>query len=352
MMDHSGAVSVREGEHLDWLQLDEYIRQHLEVAGEIDILQFPDGGANLTYLVSYGDTRLVVRRPPFGELAPGAHDMRREYRVLSKLWQRYPRAPRGLLFCDDASVVGSDFLVVEYRHGVVVRDHLPSSLATSSQASRDIGFAVVEALADLHRVDPNACGLADLGRPIGFVERQVTNWLKRWRLVATEDIDEQMVHVGEGLLKTLPQSPKPSLLHNDFKTDNCQFRSGDPTTVASVFDWDMATLGDPLVDLGILLNYWPDPSDSADDHSCFAEGVDTLGLPTRAEVVEAYENRIGATIDHVRWYEAFACWKTIIVREQLHHRFLRGESADLRTSRLHEDSPMLARRAQRILSSR
>src|SRR5918994_598535 len=179
-------AAVRPGEELDWASLESYLRAQLpELDGRFEVLQFPNGSANLTYLVSFGDRKLVVRRPPFGQIAPGAHDMRREFRAVDALSKYYDRAPRGYLFCDDHGVIGSDFLVVEYRSGVVVWDHVPASMSHHNDAARRIGFAVVDALADLHLLDPDEVGLGDLGRPSGFVERQVAGWRKRWDLVDT-----------------------------------------------------------------------------------------------------------------------------------------------------------------------
>jgi aminoglycoside phosphotransferase (APT) family kinase protein len=344
------AVAVRPGEDLDWQRLRSYLEAHLGAAEEFSVHQFPNGAANLTYLIHLDDQALVFRRPPFGALAPGAHDMAREFRVLSRLWQSFPRAPRALLFCDDKSVVGSDFLVSEYRTGQMVWSELPASWAHIPDAGHRVGLATVDALADLSTVDPASCGLSDLGRPDGFLRRQVAGWTDRWRRVATDDADEAMTAVAEQLARRLPEPQRVSVLHNDFKIDNCQFRFDDPSTVSAVFDWDMSTLGDPLVDLGILLNYWPDPSDRPDDHALVYPGLELMGLPTRAEVAQRYAARTGLNVETIGWYEAFASWKTATVREQLHHRYLRSESTDPRMGRLHDHVVMLARRALRILT--
>lgn len=343
------AVAVRRGEELDWERVKEYLTDHLGPADDVTVQQFPNGSANLTYLIHIDDRRLVFRRPPFGAIAPGAHDMSREFRVLSRLWQAYPRAPRALLFCDDWSVVGSDFLVSEYRVGQMVWSELPVGWASVPGAGRSVGLATVDALADLSLVDPASCGLADLGRPDGFLRRQVEGWTARWRRVATADADPSMSAVADLLARRVPDPQRVSILHNDFKIDNCQFPFDDPSTVSAVFDWDMATLGDPLVDLGILLNYWPDPADRDDDHALSYPGLDRIGLPTRAEIAQRYAARTGLSVENVGWYEAFASWKTATVREQLHNRYLRGESSDPRMARLHDNVVMLARRALRIL---
>jgi aminoglycoside phosphotransferase (APT) family kinase protein len=322
---------VRAGEDLDWPRLDAHLRENIAgLDGPFSVLQFPNGSANLTYLVRIGDTELVVRRPPFGRLAPGAHDMRREFRAVHALSGHFDRAPHAYLFCDDHDVIGSDFLVVEYRHGVVVWDHVPPQMEVHDDVVRRIGFAVVDALADLHLVDAESVGLGDLGRPDGFVARQVSGWRKRWDLVDTGRMP-RMVEVGERLATTMPDvASRVSVLHNDYKIDNCQFDPADADRVRSIFDWDMATLGEPLVDLGVLLNYWPDPSDVDGARPLHVPGMERMGLPARAEVVERYASRTGIDVGVVPWFEAFATWKTCVVLEQLYQRFVRGESTDAR----------------------
>ena len=325
---------VRPGEELDWPALEAYLRSNLpedlstvaETAG-FEVLQFPNGSANLTYRIVLGGTPLVVRRPPFGQIAVGAHDMGREYRVLSRLHEHYGRAPRGLLYCEDVDLIGAPFLVSEYRPGIVVWDAVPGVLATTEEPGRDVGFAVVEALADLHLVDPEAVGLGDLGRPAGYLARQVAGWTKRWEAVASAP-EGPVWEAGRRLAASLPETRSAGFVHNDFKIDNCQFAPGDPGTVVSVFDWDMTTLGDPMADLGTLLNYWPGEPGQANA----VPGLDSLGLPSRDEVVQRYLERRG--IDHdsgvVDWYEAFGCWKTAVILQQLYARFVRGETTDER----------------------
>jgi aminoglycoside phosphotransferase (APT) family kinase protein len=346
---------VRPGEELDWVRLADYLGAHLDVSGPLTVLQFPNGSANLTYLLTFGrdasGQRFVLRRPPFGAVAPGAHDMKREFRVLSRLWEVYDRAPRAYLFCGDRDVIGADFVVSEYRRGEVVWAAIPPSMAQLPDAGRRIGFATIDALADLHLVDPADCGLAELGRPAGYVERQLRGWRERWALVATPDHDRTMTAVAEKLAESLPPSPRATLLHNDFKTDNCQFRPGEPDRVSAVFDWDMATLGDPLVDLGALMNYWPDPSDTALDRAFHIEGLERFGYPTRAEAVTHYGRRTGFDIDDLAWYEAFACWRTCVILQQLHQRYVRGESTDERMASRGDHIGMLARRAARIIGA-
>jgi aminoglycoside phosphotransferase (APT) family kinase protein len=346
----SEVAPVRPGEELDWSSLERYLRASIEgLDGAMRVLQFPNGSANLTYLVQFGDQRLVVRRPPFGALAPGAHDMRREHRALSRLWRAFDRAPRAFLVCDDHRVIGSDFLVIDYREGVVIWGTIPASMEGHENVGHRVGLAVVDALAELHRLDPASVGLSDLGRPEGFVERQVSGWAKRWELAAPPDADPIVAAVGGRLARTIPRSTASSILHNDYKLDNCQFRPDDPDRVHSIFDWDMATLGDPFIDLGTTLNYWPDPSDTEESAPIINPGMECLGLPSRAEVVERYAARTDFDVGDVHWYEAFACWKTAVVLQQLHTRYLRGESTDERMAGKGQRIASQARRAAAIL---
>ena len=346
------AAPVRAGEDLDWVRLEEYIRAHVpQLGGPFDVLQFPNGSANLTYLVRIGDDELGVRRPPFGQLAPGAHDMKREFRALDALSRHFDPAPRPYLFCDDHDVIGSDFLVVEYRRGVVVWDVIPESMTRHPDVATRIGNAVVDALAELHLFDPVAVGLGELGRPVGFVERQVSGWTRRWELVDTGRVPAMAV-VATRLADTLPATGDrrvSSILHNDYKIDNCQFDPAEPDRVHSIFDWDMATLGDPLVDLGTLLNYWPDPDDPDDDRPLHVAGLERMGLPSRVAVVARYAERTGFDVASVPWFEAFATWKTAVVLEQLYQRYVRGESTDPRMAERGGPVARLADRAGAML---
>ena len=197
-----------------------------------------------------------------------------------------------------------------------------------------------------------ACDLENLGRPDGYLERQLSGWRKRWELVATPDHDAVMTAAGLELQRTLPITQSATILHNDFKTDNCQFEPDQPDRVAAVFDWDMATIGDPLADFGTLLNYWPDPSDTPNDRALHVAGMETLGFPTCVEAVARYSERTGFDTSDVGWYEAFACWRTCVVLQQLHQRYVRGESTDQRMASRGDHIPMLARRATRILAER
>ena len=360
-MSSSDVAQVRPGEDLDWAALDGWLRRTIPgLDGEFSVHQFPRGSANLTYRVTIGATQLVVRRPPFGKIAKGGHDMGREHLVLSRLHQAYDRAPRSFAHCADVDVIGAEFFVAEYRAGVVVWDHVPAELSTAPDAEARVGLAVADALADLHNVDPASCGLAELGRPDGYLDRQLSGWARRWEAVEEDSLladaretAAAMRELSARLLANQPASQAPGLVHNDFKIDNCQFLPGEPDRVYSVFDWDMATVGDPLCDFGTLLNYWPDHTLSADDPGFFiaASATRSLRLPSRAEVVERYAASSRLDLANVSWYEAFGCWKTAIILQQLYARSVRGETADPRMRQRGEMVAPLARRGLHLFGA-
>jgi aminoglycoside phosphotransferase (APT) family kinase protein len=353
---------VRSGEQLDWARIDGWLRAHapadLALGAGPEVLQFPNGAANLTYLLRYEARELVLRRPPFGVIAPGAHDMRREYKVLSRLWKHTRLAPRAIAFCEDESVCGADFFVMERRTGVVARASIPEPMRHHANIGRRMGFAIADAMAELHSLDPAQCDLADLGKPEGFAARQVAGWRKRWELVRpasaarsepqASEVDE-MDAIAVRLAGRVPTPQRTSLVHNDLKPDNCQFDPTNPDQCKSIFDWDMTTLGDPLIDLGTLLQYWPDASDPSFRELSSHPGMLEMGLPPRADVAARYRQRTGADLTALPWWVAFAYWKTAVVCQQLYTRYARGESKDARMLTIGARVPRLALRADEEL---
>jgi aminoglycoside phosphotransferase (APT) family kinase protein len=345
----SGELSSPRGDaSIDQAAVEDYLKARipgLDVPMQVE--QFVHGHANLTYLLRFADREYVLRRPPHGELPPGAHDMAREYNVLSRLSAGYDRAPAAVLFCDDPSVIGAIFVVIERRTGVVVRQAIPPELDGPCAPTR-VADALVDALADLHAVDYEGLGLGGLGRPTGYVERQTRNWLKRLRAVDSSHA-ALLDHIGSQLGDSVPSSSTAAVLHNDFKLDNCQFAVGNPDRVASVFDWDMATLGDPMVDLGTLLSYWPDEEDPSAQYRVVYPQLTRLGLPSRAHLIRRYAHRTGFDVSSVTWHEAFGLWKLAIVSEQLYWRYKAGVTDDPRLGRRDQYVVPLAQAARATL---
>src|SRR4051812_5808736 len=297
-LESAELIEQRLDERLDINRLEPYLRERLEGAeGPLSVRQFFGGKANLTYLLRFGAHEFVLRRPPLGPVPPGAHDMRREHRVLSVLHRCFKLAPRSLLLCEDESVIGAVFVIEERRHGFVIRDDIPPEFAGRPDLNRRIGEALIDALADLHLVPPDAVGLGDLGRPEGYVGRQLQGWSRRWYQAQGGEQAERsaasMAPVLDWLGAHLPQSGAASLLHNDYRLDNCLLDSSDPERIEAVLDWDMCTQGDPLADLGYVLNYWVESADPHEWREIAAMPTWRDGFPSRAEAIARYAARTG-----------------------------------------------------------
>ena len=344
--DQLDTAPVRPGEELDWVSLSDWIKSNIpELNGDMQVSQFHGGHANLTYCVSFGDRALVIRRQPFGEIPPGGHDMKREYRALSGLNPVFDRAPRVFSLCEDETVIGAPFIVMERRAGVVVRVDIPAELKVHHKVEERVSFALVDAMAEFHEIDPVAAGLQKLGRPDGFVDRQLSGWYERWQLV-TNTRDETFEEAYQLLKRGKPETKRNVLVHNDLKLDNCMFDPTDPDRVATILDWDMTTIGDPLVELGTLLSYWREPGDGTNRAPTIH--LDMSGFPTRKALVERYA-RTGADVESIDWYEAFALWKQAVVLKQLFRRYETGESEDQRLAAFPEFIPGQLQTAMEIL---
>ena len=349
--DTRDARGVRPGEQLDWPRLVAWLREHLPASGvpgldvtrEPDIAQFPGGHSNLTYLVRFGDVDIVVRRPPFGPLPPTAHDMAREFRWLSAMHRVFPLAPRPYLLCDDLDVIGSVFYAMERRRGVVVRADEPPTVAIPG-VRRRISEAMIDTLADLHAIDVQAQNLGALGKPAGFVERQVRGWSERWHRSRTTPLPE-MDALAEWLRDHLPADPAaPSVVHGDFKLDNVMLDPGDPGRIVAVFDWEMSALGDPLVDLGILLAYWG-PTAPPEQRDALTTVTNRPGYLTPDEMVARYAARSGRDVSRIRYYEIFAVFKIAVVIQQIYYRYVQGQTTDSRFATFDARVAYLARHA-------
>ncbi len=347
---------VRESERLDWESLADHLRARLpevvgasfDAAAPLSVGQFPGGHSNLTYLLRFGGREFVMRRPPFGPVAPKAHDMAREFRILEALHPVFPLAPRPYLLCEDTEVVGSVFYLMERRRGLVVRNEEPPELEGKASERRRASAALVDALARLHAVDIRAHGLDSLGKPAGFVERQVRGWAERWRRSQTDELPE-MDALAAWLAGRLPADPsRPTLVHGDYKLDNVMLDAGDVGRVVGVFDWEMSAVGDPLVDLGILLGYWVHTAAAGERRDTVSAVTNREGWFTRGEILERYGERTGADLSGVGFYEVFAVFKLAVVLQQIYFRYRRGQTDDPRFAGLGERVEWLARIATRL----
>ncbi len=333
------AIAPRAGEALDVEAVSAYLRPRLpRASGALSVEQFIGGRANLTYVLHFGTQDYVLRRPPPPPVAPGAHDMAREYRVLSALHPVFPLAPRTYCFCEDESVLGVPFFVMERCQGLVIRQDMPPPYERDLALQRRLSEALVDALVDLHAVDYCAIGLETLGRPEGFMARQVAGWTRRWERAKPFDTPA-METVTAWLHDHLPPSPPATLIHNDYKLDNTMLDAADPGRLVAVFDWDMCTLGDPLADLGQLLCYWTEANDHPDRYAAFPSPTVLPGFFTRDEVVQRYAERSGRDVSHIAFYHAYSLWRTATVVAQLFMLYRSGQSRDERLK--HYDQRML-----------
>ena len=344
----SELIETRSDEQLDVSRVEPWLRAHLPATdGPLAVGQFGGGHANLTYLIRFGDSEYVLRRPPLGPVAPSSHDIKREHRVLRRLGEAFPLAPTSYVLCDDPAVLGVDFHVMERRHGFVIRGALPAELRHDSARARKLGEMLVDSLADLHRVNPRVVGLENLGRPEGYIMRQLTGWTARWAALGH---NLASVDCLAAWLHSNPPTPQTStLLHNDYHLENILVTVTDPTTAVAVLDWDMCTRGDPLMDLGYLLNAWVDPDDDPAwrDLSVmpYHEGV----FPTRQEIVDRYASRTGFDVSQVHWYHVFGVFKLAVILQQIYVRFVRGQTQDARFATLGKRVEGLAEKGLALL---
>lgn len=329
MHDDPEVIDVRAEERIDVERLEPYLREHLDGAeGPFTVRQFGGGHANLTYLLCFGEREFVMRRPPLGPVPAHAHDMRREHAVLSKLYRTFPLAPRSYLLCTDHAIVGADFVIEERKHGIAIRKDLPPQYRDDAAFGERLGAAIVDTLARLHRVDVAEAGLAELGRPEGYVQRQLDGWAKRWndaRTAHTVDASDLIAWMRE----RLPSSPAHTIVHNDFKLDNMLLDPQDPARIVAVLDWDMCTYGDPLMDVGYVLALWPQASDPP---AFRMWGMPSWrpGFPTRAGVVERYANATGFDCSRIAWYHVFNVFRFAAIIQQIYKRYDAGQTHDER----------------------
>ena len=323
---------VRPGEELDLARLSLYLRDKLPGAeAPLTLQQFPGGHSNLTYLLTGGDRPYVLRRPPLGPVAPKAHDMAREYRVLDHVHPVFPAAPKVYLLCEDPAVIGAPFFLMELRRGRVLQGMGPADVPLDTVSAAQVSRAFMDCFVALHAVDLQANpDLRSLGKPEGFLERQVSGWTERWRRAATDDVPD-MDRTIDWLARHIPQPLPPALVHNDFKLDNLILAHDDLSRVEAVLDWEMTTLGDPLADVGLSLCYW-------------TSGAIPPGWYTRDQFIHQYATRTGRDVAHIRWYEVLGIFKLAVILQQIYFRWKIGQTRDERFAALGGQVRALAQR--------
>ncbi|CAN5868573.1 phosphotransferase family protein [soil metagenome] len=339
MTARTDSVAVRAGEELDLAALAAYLRERLAdqlSAADSDatfkIEQFPGGHSNLTYLIRCEDLEFVLRRPPVGPVAPTAHDMPREYRLLSVVNPHFPLAPKPILLCEDPSIIGVPFYLMERRRGFIVRSSVPREIGDNLALRRQLSEAVVDTLVELHAVDIYSAGIMNIGRAEGFVARQVRGWANRWEHSKTGEL-AAMEWVISWLRERIPpdagdRAQRATIVHNDFKLDNLMLDKDEPSRIVAVLDWEMCTVGDPLVDLGLALSYWT--MLAGDSQSLLRAVTNGPGWMTREEIIERYQTKTGRDLSRIVFYETFARFKVAVVIQQIYFRYVQGQTHDKR----------------------
>ncbi|HET7580457.1 MAG TPA: phosphotransferase family protein [Bacillales bacterium] len=337
-------IPVRKGEELDERKLEEFLRKNVSGFPDapLKIEQFPSGLSNLTYVLKADDWEAVLRRPPIGPVAPKAHNMERESKILEKVHPVFPLAPKPFVFSDDTDVVGSPFFIMERRHGLVLDREVPPDLSLGEADFEHISETMVDTLVALHGIDYEQAGLRKIGHPDGFLERQVHGWIKRYERSKTDEI-EGVDKLTRWLTGHLPESPAPTLIHYDFKLNNVLFSEEEVSKLTGIFDWEMSTVGDPLADLGVAMSYWTEAADP--DVLKYGQGKPSItikpGFYTRQQFIESYAKKSGRDVSHIHYYLTFAYFKLAVICQQIYYRWKKGQTQDKRFAHLGDFVKML-----------
>lgn len=352
MEEHAETRAVRTGEELDEKALREYLRAYLDVPGDnIEVSQFPSGNSNLTYCIEVDGQEYVLRRPPFGNTVKTAHDMAREFDVLSKLSGIYRPAPRPILFCSDESVIGGQFYLMERMHGTIIRGKVPAQLSDDRSLQESVCRSFIRSLAELHSLDYKAAGLDELGKPDGYARRQVQGWTRRYFDAKTHQLDE-LEWAIDWLNENVPPDSGATLVHNDYKFDNIILDPSDLTRIVGVLDWEMATIGDPLMDLGTTLGYWMSANTREELLSMPFNPRVLMENVTRERLIEWYAEASGRDVSNVNFYYVFGTFKIAVIAQQIYARFDRGHTRDERFAMFHKFVEALGRIAFANLDQR
>ena len=331
----SDTIPIRQGEELDTSAIENYLREHLHNLPEdnLAIQQFSFGKSNLTYQLKMGEWEAVLRRPRLGPVAPKAHDMEREYKILKEISPHFAAAPEPYLFADE-SVIGSPFFVMERKRGIVLDTDFPEGITPGREICRSLSETMVNHLVELHSIDYTKTKLTEMTKPDGFMERQVIGWIRRYERAET-DIVQGVEQLKQWMLKNVSESETPAIIHYDYKLNNAMFNE-EMTEMVGLFDWEMTTVGDPLADLGVAMSYWIQP----DDSDLLKKGMGkppvtvTPGFMTRDEFMEHYARKSGRDLANMNFYQTFAYFKLAVICQQIYYRWKKGQTKDPRFAHL------------------
>lgn len=334
-MDSNPTIDVRSGEEINIDAVDQVLKSAVPgLSGTPVVKQYASGASNLTYALDYPDKRLVMRRPPFGTKPKSGHDMHREYRVMTALKPVFSAVPKTLYYTDDTTVIGAEFYVMERVEGHLVHQKIPKDWTDDygwdEAKTRKLCYSFFDKLVELHQVDYKAIGLEDFGRPVGYVERQILGWNKRYEKALTPDVDA-FEDVRDWLDANRPKVEKgAAILHGDFRIDNLILDVDDPTKINAILDWEISALGDPLMDLGNTLAYWIEASDPAPMHALSRQPSAALGMLSRKEILAYYAEKTGADVSNFHFYYVYGIFRLAVILQQIYYRYYHGQTKDER----------------------
>lgn len=342
---------IRPDEGFDESALEAYLKSHLpDLKGQLSVQQFPSGFSNLTYHLRCDDREFVMRRPPFGTKAKSAHDMKREYTILKALKPFYPYCPEPLAYTEDPAILGSPFYIMERLRGIILRKNLPPGLTFTPHEMRQLCETLLDVLVELHQIDFKKAGLEEIGRPQGYVRRQVEGWSKRYRKAHTDDAPD-FEGVMAWLADEMPEdTPSPTIIHNDYRFDNVVLDETAPQNITGVLDWEMATVGDPLMDLGNTLAYWVQADDPEETQVMRLMPTHLEGTLTRRELVRRYMDKTGRKADDFAFYNAFGLFRLAVIAQQIYYRYYHGQTKDKRFKMLIFGVHVLEKAARRVMT--
>lgn len=350
-MDYNDkAKEIRKGEELEFKVLEAYLKDTIPgLSGSLEIQQFPSGFSNLTYLINVGETEMVLRRPPIGANIKSAHDMGREHRILTSLRPVYPYCPKPLTYTEDPSIMGCPFYVMERIPGVILRKNIPKGMDLPPASMRKLCEKLLDVHVELHSIDVKAVGLENLGKPQGFVKRQVEGWSERYRKARTPDAPDYEDIMGWLADKMQKDTDSPTIVHNDYKFDNVVLDPKDPMNIIGVLDWEMATYGDPLLDLGNSLAYWVEKNDPEDVQLIRMMPTNVDGALSRIELIERYGEKTGRDMKAMDFYFCFGMFRLAVIAQQIYKRFYEGITLDERFALLIVAVQVLEKQAKKII---
>ena len=330
-METNPTIDVRSGEGLDIAAVDAVLKAAVpNLVGQPTVKQYASGASNLTYALDYPDRRLVMRRPPFGTKPKSGHDMHREYKVMTALKPVFPAVPRTLYYTDDTDIIGAEFYVMERVEGHLIHDKIPEAWNWGADDAHKLCHSFFDKLIELHQVDYKAIGLEDFGRPIGYVERQILGWNKRYEKVLTDDVDA-FEDVRDWLDSNRPKVEKgAAILHGDFRIDNLILDVGDPTKINAILDWEISALGDPLMDLGNTLAYWIEAGDPTPMHALSRQPSAAPGMLSRKEILDYYAEKTGTDVSNFHFYYVYGIFRLAVILQQIYYRYYHGQTEDKR----------------------